>query len=93
MSQCYLGIEIMWEMSPPHLHSPHPRRVPLLVGAWSGYVSVYIGSFDPIAQFNCVPVLRNQFVVATAAYFCERYVALTVVARQIENPNVGFRLM
>lgn len=106
MSQCHLGIEIMWELSPPHLWGELLRcRIQLTYTIyireespywWGPGVAMYpahIGSFDPIAQFNCVSVLRNRFVVATTAYFCERYVALTVVARQIEIPNVGFRLM
>lgn len=52
-------------------------KSPYLCRAWIGYVSRYVGS--------CVPALRKLLVVTTAAYFCERYVALAVIAWHISR--------
>lgn len=59
--------------------SPHSR------GAWVGYVSGYVGGSNPITQFNCVPVLKKQLLLATTMYFFEQYVTLAVIAQQINR--------
>lgn len=42
-----------------------------------------VGSSYLTVQFGCVPALKKWLMVATAAYFCESYVALAVIVQQI----------
>lgn len=54
-----------------------------LGGSWTFYVSGCVGSTDPTANRSSVPVVRKQLVVAATVHFCERCVALAVIAQQI----------
>lgn len=47
--------------------------------SWNSFVSSYVGSSDPTAQFDCVAALSKQLVVATTVYVRERYVALVLL--------------
>lgn len=62
------------------LRNLRSRGVLLLVWAWIDYISASVGSFGPPVQLSGVPALRRN---GSWWYFCERYVALTVAAKQI----------
>lgn len=50
--------------------------------AWIGCVYRYVGSS---VQFGCAPVLGKCLAAATTVDFCERYLGLVAIARQINR--------